>query len=67
MDLLFDGLDIDCSSQEFAAKAVCSAFDTDAPQVIRENETTFKFSFFAAVSGKLNFKMGIKYFRKKTL
>lgn len=49
MDLLFDGIDIDCSSQEFQAKAVCTAFD-DAPQLARVDDDTFKFSFFASVS-----------------
>lgn len=52
MDLLFDGIDIDCSSQEFAAKAVCTAFD-DAPQLDRVDDNTFRFSFFAAVSNVL--------------
>lgn len=50
MDLLFDGIPVDCSSQEFGAKAVCTAFD-DAPQLARVDDDTFKFSFFAAVSG----------------
>lgn len=48
MDLLFDGIDIDCSSQEFAAKAVCTAFE-DAAQLRRVDDDTFRFSFFAAV------------------
>ena len=49
MDLLFNGVDIDCSSQAFGAKAVCTAFD-DADQLERIDDDTFRFSFFASVS-----------------
>lgn len=49
MDLLFDGVSVDCTSQEFGAKAVCTAFE-DAPQLRRVDDDTFKFSFFTAVS-----------------
>lgn len=49
MDLLFNGVEVDCSSQEFGAKAVCTAFE-DAPQLASVDDNTFKFSFFAAVT-----------------
>lgn len=51
MDYLFDGIEIDCTSEEFAAKATCSIFETGevkAVQPLREN--FFKFSLFGAVS-----------------
>ncbi|XP_049287128.1 sensory neuron membrane protein 1 [Anopheles funestus] len=45
MDLLFDGIYIDCSSQDFAAKALCSGMDSEGA-VSPYNETHYKFSFF---------------------
>lgn len=50
MDLLFDGVDVDCSSQEFAAKAVCTAFEDAAQLRTEDGGSTYKFSFFHAVS-----------------
>ncbi|XP_055695891.1 sensory neuron membrane protein 1 isoform X1 [Lutzomyia longipalpis] len=45
MDLLFDGIGLDCSSEEFAAKAVCTALETE-PTIDKYNDTTFMFSIF---------------------
>lgn len=50
MDLLFDGVVIDCSSQEFAAKAVCAALETEASGVKKLNDTTFSFSLFGGIN-----------------
>lgn len=47
MDLLFDGVPVDCSSQSFAAKAICSIFESEASQLKRVNETHYNFSFLA--------------------
>lgn len=49
MDLLFDGIYVDCSSQDFAAKALCSGMDSEGA-VMPHNETHYKFSFFGMVS-----------------
>lgn len=49
-DLLYDGIDLDCSSDEFEVTAVCSEFDSgDYGEIQRFNETTFKFSMFGNV------------------
>lgn len=51
MDYLFDGIEIDCTSEDFEAKATCSIFETGevkAVQPLREN--FYKFSLFGAVS-----------------
>ncbi|XP_053671092.1 sensory neuron membrane protein 1 [Anopheles nili] len=45
MDLLFDGIYIDCSSQDFSVKALCSGMDSEGA-VTPYNETHYKFSFF---------------------
>ncbi|XP_058117793.1 sensory neuron membrane protein 1 [Anopheles ziemanni] len=45
MDLLFDGIYIDCSSNDFAVKALCSGLDSEGA-VSPHNETHYKFSFF---------------------
>lgn len=51
MDLLFDGIPIDCSSTDFNAKAVCSVFESGESQAIQPvDDDTFKFSFFGGVS-----------------
>lgn len=51
MDLLFDGFEIDCSSQNFEAQAICSQLgsgDVQAIKIIRED--LFKFSMLGGVS-----------------
>lgn len=51
MDLLFDGINLDCSSTDFNAKAVCAIFESGESQAIQPvNDQTFKFSFFGGVS-----------------
>lgn len=50
MDLLYDGIPIDCSSDDFNAAAVCSIFESgDVSAIRRVDDTTYKFSFFAGV------------------
>lgn len=51
MDLMFDGLPLDCTSEDFNAKAVCSVFETGETQQIQPNgEDHFKFSVLGGVS-----------------
>lgn len=50
-DLLYDGIDLDCSSDTFEVTAVCSEFDSgDYGEIRRINETTFKFALFGNVN-----------------
>lgn len=50
-DLLYDGVDLDCSSDEFEVTAVCSEFDSgDYGEIRRINETAFRFSLFGNVN-----------------
>lgn len=50
-DILYDGIDIDCSSHEIEVVAACSELDSgDYKEVQRFNETTFKFSMFGSVN-----------------
>lgn len=49
MDILFDGIGIDCSSQEFAARSLCSVMEGEkAIKVV--NETYLLFSILGGVS-----------------
>lgn len=50
LDILFEGMSINCARTEFAPKAVCTALKKDAPSglVIGENNQ-FKFSIFGGV------------------
>lgn len=54
MDMLFDGIPIDCTSTDFNAQAVCSVFDSGDINAIRKVEDgKFMFSLFAGVSQHL--------------
>lgn len=49
-DLLYDGVVLDCSSEDFEVNAVCSEFDSgDYAEIRRINETAFSFSMFGNV------------------
>lgn len=52
MDYLFDGIEIDCTSENFAAKATCSMFHSGEAKAVQptDKENIFKFSVFGAVS-----------------
>lgn len=51
MDILFDGIPVDCSSEEFQSKAVCGVFESgEVAAVQKHNDTHFKFSLLASVS-----------------
>lgn len=50
MDVLFDGIPIDCSSDHFAAQGVCSMFDDEDMKAMHKiNDTAYHFSLFAGV------------------
>lgn len=50
MDLLFDGIPIDCTGENFATAAACSEFESgDYKSIQYYNETSFKFSLFGGV------------------
>lgn len=51
MDILFDGIPIDCSSDAFEAQAACSVFESGDVKAIKPiNDTHYSFSLFASVS-----------------
>lgn len=50
-DLLFDGIYLDCSSEDFEVSGVCSELGSeDHTEVSILNETTYKFALFEHVS-----------------
>lgn len=56
MDLMFDGITINCESEDFSPKAVCSALETEAKSLIKLDDHHYKFSIFGGVSHlKYNF------------
>ncbi|XP_055299434.1 sensory neuron membrane protein 1-like [Sitodiplosis mosellana] len=51
-DLLYDGIVLDCSSDQFEVTAACSEFDSgDYGEIRRINDTAFLFSMFGNTNG----------------
>lgn len=53
MDLLYDGVAIDCSSDEMTTVAICTTF-ADNKGLRKVNDTHYAFSLFAGVSKPSN-------------
>ncbi|XP_058451194.1 sensory neuron membrane protein 1 [Malaya genurostris] len=50
MDFLFDGIPVNCASQDFAAKALCSGMESEGA-LKEHNETHYLFSMFGMRNG----------------
>lgn len=53
MDVMFNGIDVDCTSENFNAKAVCTVFEGGEEKAITphpQKEKYYQFSFFGSVS-----------------
>lgn len=54
MDILFRGIIINCSVNDFGGKAVCTQLRTEAKDLEHVSDDIFKFSFFGMVTRRLN-------------
>nr|AXU25116.1 sensory neuron membrane protein 1-1 [Cyrtorhinus lividipennis] len=64
MDIMFDGIPINCSSKEFGPKTVCTLINADPKGLVKKSPELFLFSFFGPKNdtfepGKFTVKRGI--------
>lgn len=50
MDMMFRGLPIDCTVQDFAGGAVCGILKESSDDLMKDGEDMYRFSFLGAVS-----------------
>lgn len=65
MDVLFRGIPIDCSSDNFAAQAVCTALEGSSTNIKSFNESHFQFSFMGGVNiiHDKNYRFNLSFFK----
>lgn len=64
MDLLYDGVEVDCSADDNTVKAICMNFD--AEKAFRKiDDTHYAFSLFAGVSVREIFVRLVHFFRSR--
>lgn len=51
MDLLFNGIEVDCTSEDFNSKAVCTAFATGDVKAVSQKNGEEDMYLFALLSG----------------
>ncbi|KAF7992411.1 hypothetical protein HCN44_001736 [Aphidius gifuensis] len=64
-EILWTGLPVDCSVQDFAGKAVCGILREDDSALLKDGEENYKFALFGAKNGtvapdRIRVKRGIK-------
>lgn len=51
MDIMYDGVPIDCTSEDMSVTAICTSFSTGAQQAIRRiDDKHYAFSLFGGVN-----------------
>ncbi|KAJ8680288.1 hypothetical protein QAD02_016075 [Eretmocerus hayati] len=65
MDLMFDGIPIDCTVTDTAGKALCGMVEKNDQDLVQDGENTYKFSLFGAKNdttskNRLRVSRGIK-------
>lgn len=65
MDILFNGIGIDCNHSEFEAQALCSLLDSEGKGIKTVNATYKTFSVFGTVIEIFSYRYYLKFLNKK--
>jgi scavenger receptor class B, member 1 len=65
MDILYDGIGIDCSSEMFEAKSLCGALENEKA-ITAINDTYLSFAILAPVSSNI-ISMSPRQYREKSI